>query len=54
MTDLVLQDFKNFSSKKLVQVLLDERKKMFGDQESQLNITGDARLFFSSLAAVIW
>jgi hypothetical protein len=53
MTDLLLQDFRNLSGKKLVQVLLDERKKMFGAYESQLNITRDARLFLSSLANLI-
>jgi hypothetical protein len=53
MTDLFLQDFKELSSKKLVHVLLNERKKMFGEQELQLNMPGDARVFLSSLAGLI-
>jgi hypothetical protein len=53
MTDLLLQDFKDFSSKKLVDVLLYEHKKMFGEQISHLKKTGGHRLFLSSLAGLI-
>ena len=53
MADLFLQDFKDLSSKKLVQVLLNEQEKMFGEQESHLNKTGDTRLFLSSLGGFI-
>jgi hypothetical protein len=53
MTDLLLQDFKNLSSKKLVQVLLDEQKKMFGEQTSHSNRRGDSRPFLSPLAGLI-
>jgi hypothetical protein len=53
MTDLLLQDFKDLSSKKLVQVLLDEQKRMFGEQTFHSNRLGDSRLFLSSLASLI-
>jgi hypothetical protein len=53
MTDLFLQDFKDLSSKKLVYFLLDEQKKMFGEQESHLNKTADTRLFLSALTGLI-
>jgi hypothetical protein len=53
MTDLFLQDFKDLSSKQLIQILSNEQKKMFGEQESRLNKTGDARLFLNSLAGLI-
>jgi hypothetical protein len=53
MTGLLLQDFKNLSNNKLVHVLLNERQKMFGEPESQLNITKDGRLFLNSLACLI-
>lgn len=33
MTDLLVQEFKDISSKKLVQVLLDEQRKMFGEEK---------------------
>jgi hypothetical protein len=53
MTDLFLQDLKELSSKKLDNVLLNERKRMLGEQESHLNKTGDTRLFLNSLAGLI-
>jgi len=53
MTDLFLQDYRDLSSEKLVQVLLNEQKKMFGEQKSHLNKTGDTRLFLTSLAGLI-
>jgi hypothetical protein len=53
MTDLSVQDFKDLSSTKLVQVLLNEQTKMFGEQESHLSRKGDSRLFSSSLAGLI-
>jgi hypothetical protein len=53
MPDLFLQDLKELSSKKLDNVLLNERKRMLGEQESHLNKTGDTRLSLSSLAGLI-
>jgi hypothetical protein len=53
MTDLFLQDFSGLSSKKLVQILSSEQRKMFGEQKPHLNKTGDARLFLNSLAGLI-
>jgi hypothetical protein len=53
MTDLSVQEFKDLSSGKLEQILLNEQTKMFGEQESHLNRKGDSRLFLSSLAGLI-
>jgi hypothetical protein len=53
MTDLSVQDFNDLSSEKLVPVLLNERMKMLGEEQPQLSMTGDARLFLSSLAGLI-
>jgi hypothetical protein len=53
MTDLSVQEFKDLSSVKLEQVLLNEQEKMFGEQESHSNRRGDSRLFLSSLAGLI-
>jgi hypothetical protein len=53
MTDLLFQDIKNLSNKKLVPVLLNERRKMFNEQEPDLKKTKDTRLFLGSLAGLI-
>jgi hypothetical protein len=53
MTDLSIQEFKDLSSTKLVQVRLNEQTKRFGGQESHLDGKGDTRLFLSSLAGLI-
>jgi hypothetical protein len=53
MTDLSVQEFKDLSTAKLVQILLNEKTKMFGEQESHLNRKGDTRLFLSSSAGLI-
>jgi hypothetical protein len=53
MTDLSIQDFKDLSSKELVQSLSNEQAKMFGEQEPHLKKTEDTRLFLSSLAGLI-
>jgi hypothetical protein len=53
MTDLFLQDFKDLSSKELVQILLNEQAKMFGEEEPNLKRKEDTRLFLGSLAGLI-
>jgi hypothetical protein len=53
MTDLSVQEFKDLSSAKLVEVLLNEQTKMLGEQESYLNKKGDSRFFLNSLAGLI-
>jgi hypothetical protein len=53
MIDLSIQDFKDLSSQELVQILLNEQAKIFGQQESPLNQKGDTRPFLGSLAGLI-
>jgi hypothetical protein len=40
MADLVLQDFKDLFSEELVQILHDERTKMFGEEKFHFNKEG--------------
>ena len=44
MADLVLQDFRDLSIENLVQVLSNEKTKMFGEQKSRENKGEDNRL----------
>ena len=44
MADLVLQDFRDLSIENLVQVLSNEKTKMFGEQKSHENKGEDNRL----------
>jgi len=37
MADLVLQDFKDLFSEELVQILYDERMKMFSEEDFHFN-----------------
>jgi hypothetical protein len=50
MTDLIIQNFKDFSGKNLMQVLANERKKIFGDQKFHVKKRGDNRFCSSALA----
>jgi hypothetical protein len=44
MSDLTLQDFRDFFSERLDQVLSDEKKKMFGEQKFHVEEREENRL----------
>jgi hypothetical protein len=50
MTDLVLQNFKEFSGKSLMHALANEKKKMFGEQKFHVKRRGSDCFCSSSLA----
>jgi hypothetical protein len=50
MSDLTLQDFRDVFNERLVQVLSDEKQKMFGAQKSDAKKRGDNQLSESSVA----
>jgi hypothetical protein len=50
MSDLTLQDFRDLFSERLVQVLADEKKKMFAEQKLHLKKREDNRLRSRSFA----
>ncbi len=53
MTDLILQDFSNLSSKNLAQILSNEKKNMFDEQKSDLKRRENKRLCTSPFAGSI-
>jgi hypothetical protein len=50
MSDLTLQDFRDVFNERLVQVLSDEKQKMFGAQKSDIKKRGDNQSSESSVA----
>jgi hypothetical protein len=53
MTDLFLQDFEDIFTEKRAQLLLNERREIFGELVTHSNRTGDTGFFLISLAGLI-